>query len=127
MPLLNKLTEGVVSMADKNWHARSAQKERFWLVHIKAWRKSGLSQNEYCRRNKLSTSRFGYWKKKINRQATPVSFVPVPIPEQKTQAGTESNESGLAVFLRNDIRIELNNNFTASTLVKVVDALGGQL
>ena len=113
-------------MADKTWQEKLIQKERFWQAHIKAWKKSGLSQNAYSRRNKLSSSQFGYWKKKINRQTRPVNFFPVSIQSQKIQSEFANNKSGLTIFLKNGIRIELSNDFTATTLVKVVDALGDQ-
>jgi hypothetical protein len=46
---------------------QSRTKKRFWQTHIRVWTKSGPSQNEYCRRNKLRPNRFCYWKKQIER------------------------------------------------------------
>ena len=34
----------------------------FWDNHVKLWQKSGLSQREYCRRNKIKERAFGYHK-----------------------------------------------------------------
>ena len=115
-------------MANKNFQKRSAKKRKLWQAHVRAWEKSGLSQNEYCRRNKLSCSQFCYWKKNLGQQQakTSVSFVPVPahVPELSSNSG--SDDSGLTIFLDNGIRIGLNNDFTSATLTKVVAVLGWQ-
>lgn len=41
------------------------EKVDFWQKHIHSWKKSGLSQADYCQANELSTSNFSKWKKKI--------------------------------------------------------------
>jgi len=62
-------------------------KRRFWKAHLQTWEKSGLSQNDYCRRNKLKVKSFWYWKKKITSKpdAGAVNFVPVPVPNENSQ------------------------------------------
>ena len=115
-------------MTHKSFQERSGKKSKLWQVHIRVWEKSGLSQNEYCRRNKLSSSQFAYWKKNLRQQpARPsVSFVPVPARVPELSSALEDDNSGLMIFLDNGIRIGLNNNFTPATLNKVVSVLGGQ-
>lgn len=115
-------------MANKNFHERSAVKKwKLWQAHVRAWRKSGLSQNEYCRRNQLSSSQFSYWKKNLRQQAkSSVSFVPVPVHAPDLQSASGGDDSGLTIFLDNGIRIRLNNDFTAATLTKVVAVFEGQ-
>lgn len=39
-----------------------------WQTHIQAWKKSGLSQTEYCRQNNISLSSFTNWKSKISSE-----------------------------------------------------------
>ncbi len=115
-------------MANNNFQKRSARKRKLWQAHVRAWKKSGLSQNEYCRRNKLSCSQFCYWKKNLGQpQAKPsVSFVPVPAHAPELPSSSASDDSGLTIFLDNGIQIGLNNGFISATLSKVLAVLGGQ-
>ena len=114
-------------MTDKNYQERCSRKLRFWQVHVRAWEKSGLSQNEYCRRNRLSSSQLAYWKKKIVQQEkVSASFVPVPVQGIKAPTGFGSCDSGLTIFLDNDLRIRLNNGFNPAALNKAVAALRSQ-
>jgi len=87
-------------MANGNWQELSAKKRRFWQAHVQAWGKSGLSQNDYCRRNQLKNNQFGYWKKKLTEQLErAVSFIPVPV-DKPLSAPAGDNNSGLTVILR---------------------------
>lgn len=105
-------------------HSRA--KQRFWHTHISAWEKSGLSQNEYCRRHALRTNQFCYWKKKLfaGSQET-VNFVPVVIGPGSNPEPSTSVDSGLTVCL-GKISIKLSNDFNPSALIKAVEALGEQ-
>ncbi len=102
-------------------------KKRFWQTHIRAWEKSGLSQNEYCRRNKLRSNQFCYWKKKmITGNSDITKFVPVAVQPHKGGENHDLGDSGLTISL-GKISIKLKNDFNPSTLVKVVAVLGGKL
>lgn len=39
---------------EKSWKERAKIKQRRWQVHVEAWEKSGLRQNEYCRQHALT-------------------------------------------------------------------------
>lgn len=54
-------------------------KAEHWRSHVKAQRASGMSQSEYCARNGLSPSSFGYWVQQLSkkRQASAGTFVTV--------------------------------------------------
>lgn len=54
-------------------------KQDFWNEHIRAWRRSGLSQIEYCERQGLKVANLGYWLGKQRRQAEPLTLVPLPL------------------------------------------------
>jgi hypothetical protein len=40
--------------------------EQYWREQVEAWRSSGLSQSEYCRRGGVHWYGFRYWKAKID-------------------------------------------------------------
>lgn len=112
-------------MTDRNFNDQCMKKQRFWQVHIRAWERSGFSQNEYCRRNQLNSSQLRYWKKKLaNDLKIPLKFVPVPVGNNNQEENIDGGDSGLHIIINNDIKIRLNNDFTPSTLAKVVTTLG---
>ena len=111
-------------MADNKLKKLQSKKKRFWEVHVRAWGRSGLSQNDYCKRNQLSSSQFCYWKKKLGQSCNaPLSFIPVAIGSKEQKATTTTSDSGLTIYLDSSVKIGLSNDFTPSTLVKVVAAL----
>ena len=114
-------------MANHNRQEHKISKQRFWKAHVGAWRRSGLSQNEYCRQNNLRKNQLGYWKNKLGRQAVATNFVPVPIPAQEQKAEAGGSASGITICLEAGMSIKVENDFTAETLARVVAALGGQL
>ncbi len=106
----------------KSGKEQSRIKQRQWQAHIHACGKSGLAQNEYCRRNNLSSGQFCYWKKKLKQtKRSAVNFVPVPTCKsgKKSDAPARSS-SGLTIFLDNGIKIGLDNRFNARTLADAV-------
>ena len=42
-----------------------SERGRFWERHLRAWRKTSLSQAQYCRRHNLSAAAFGWWKRRL--------------------------------------------------------------
>lgn len=112
----------------KSRKEQSKIKKRRWQAHLRVWKKSGLSQIEYCRQHNLSSSKFCYWKRKLNRpEDSAVRFVPVPACIQpKVPSQRSINDSGLTILLESGIRIGVDNNFSSRTLADVVAVLGGR-
>jgi hypothetical protein len=42
--------------------------QEFWRRHVEAWRNSGLTQREYCRRHKLLKGTLSYWSSTLGRE-----------------------------------------------------------
>jgi hypothetical protein len=42
-----------------------SERGRFWQRHLRAWRKTSLSQADYCRQQNLSVAAFGWWKRQL--------------------------------------------------------------
>lgn len=42
-------------------HFENAARQSFWLVHIEAWRRSGLTRTAYCRQQRLSKTTLDRW------------------------------------------------------------------
>jgi transposase len=97
------------------------EKKQFWQDHIQAWRRSGLNQSEYCRRQGLNKDAYFYWKKKLSQDSSPLSLVPVPV-----KINLAPTRKPLVVVIDNRYRIEVSEDFEAATLRKVVDTLEGR-
>ena len=39
----------------------------FWTRHVKSWRASGLTQEQYCRRHRLLKGTLGYWASTLGK------------------------------------------------------------
>lgn len=68
----------------------ASEKRAYWAGHIKAWRLSGLSQTEYCRREGLNRNLLSQWKSKLSsakrRRKPEVEFVEVQAPQSSQAA-----------------------------------------
>ncbi len=111
-------------MKGNNWQEQCNEKHRFWKTHVNAWRKSGLSQSEYCRSHELSSHNMVYWKKKFSIEASqPSKFVAVPVVPQST-SHPDGDHSGVTVLV-GDFTIKLSNSFNPIVLSLAVVALEG--
>ena len=73
--------------------AESEALANYWLQQIEAWQSSGQPQHAYCKANKLSYHRFGYWRRKFLQQSQEAQsqkcsgFVPVTPSAPSQSAG----------------------------------------
>lgn len=108
-------------MSQSNHTAELRRKQKFWSVHIDAWRQSGLSQAEYCRRRGLKSYQLSYW---VNRgpcrSASLPALVEVALPKA---AAMVAGESGLRLNTRFGEQLIIDNGFSPESLEKVVQVL----
>jgi transposase len=52
----------------------SGQRRTYWQGQLAAWLKSGLTQTEFCRRQKISVAALGWWKARFARAAKDSGF-----------------------------------------------------
>ena len=97
-------------------------KEQFWKAHVSAWEQSGIGQSEYCRRQELNIRVFGYWKRKLCRKVSELTFVPVAI--KGTYPPNNKPEISLKLIIGNDYGIEVGDGFNPDTLRRVLHVLG---
>jgi hypothetical protein len=101
---------------------KNRKKAEYWRSHIEVWRKSGLSQIDYCRNNNLSRCRFTYWKCKDDKQSKPMTFIPVLHKPSKIPR-TVKNTAPLKVLMGDRYRIEIGDGFTPETLSRLMYTL----
>ena len=92
------------------------EKEMFRL--ISQCSESGLTNKEFCRRNKLCPQTFYYWKKKFQKkkhEPVPGNFIPVELPSRA--------EHGSEIELRypNGVQIKVNASAGAGFIRQLVN------
>jgi len=113
---------GVDSQDTGETKATSGGRRRQFEEHIRRWRSSGLTQAEYCRRNELKWSTFHYWRKRLAATSQAVTLVQVPVGFNRNGLGPWGQ--GLTLLLGDRYKVEIGDNFKASTLARLVDTLG---
>jgi hypothetical protein len=115
----------------------AGEKRRWWEAHVRAWERSGLRQSEYCRRQKLDRSVFGYWKQKGSRErsAERESAAAAALPARLVAVGTVEAEgeqaprlgwaqaSPLSVVVRGRYCVEVSEGFSSATLTQLIQTL----
>jgi len=115
-----------------------------WQALLTAWRRSGLSQAEFCRRRDLAPGTFGWWKHTLAREAdasrrtarpaparavvaptfVPVRVVPAPVPSPATPVGpSPTADATLEIVLARGRLVRVRGAVTAPWLAAVVAAL----
>ncbi len=99
---------------------------RHWKVHVGALKQSGLNRAEYCRQHKLSYHTLTYWQRKLSRTQTTsneTTLVPVPFKAIFNQHSVEPARAALKIILSDKIAIEVGENFSSATLVRLLATL----
>ncbi len=107
-----------------NSQLKSSQEAKrvYWQQQIKAWKKSGLSQKQYCLSRSLALSTFCYWKKRFNNSvlSSPPKFYPLTIPTSLP----ESTDAGLMLLVGpKQIQVKIQEDFSPTALKKLITVL----
>ena len=96
-----------------------SERERKWREHVRAWRKSGLSQAEYCRQHGLMPHDFSWWKGEIaRRDSRAPAFVPVQVALPQTAPYAFELELSGGRVLRFDAGVD---PMALNTVVRVLE------
>ena len=98
----------------------------YWQKHISQWSESGLTQAEYCRRNKLSAAAFHWWKRHLRKRSetqknpsTSMQFVEVHGVPPTLVGRSETYE----VILSRDRAIRVGHDFDSDVLKRLIAAV----
>jgi hypothetical protein len=80
-------------MAANQQHKPLTARGQFWLGHLERWSQSGLSQAQYCRRQRLSAAAFGWWKGQLSTARTRAE----PAPAKNKTGGKDGSFVELTV------------------------------
>lgn len=102
-------------------------KQKHWGNHISCWRKSGLTQRQYCLRQGIAISTFSYWIRKLGKGAEitgPTRFYPITVKNTSTLPDKIGFHTGIRLSLCNDkFKIDLEKEFSGTALKKLIATL----
>lgn len=108
---------------------RGSLTQRQWQAHVQAFRRSGLSRAEYCRRQSISYHALTYWQRKLSRPGTDRSvpaLVPVPLAGNIVTHSSQVSRAVLRVILPGRLSIEVGDGFSPATLSRLLATLEGR-
>ena len=99
-------------------------KRGYWQRHITLWKRSGLSQRQYCQSHSLALSTFGYWNRKLRKpQPAAAHFYPLTVPPI-TAPGNNKSDSGLRLCFRDKkYQVDIAKEFSSTSLKKLISTL----
>jgi hypothetical protein len=106
---------------------RRRHSEQYWRSQVEAWRSSGLTQSEYCRRGAVHWYGFRYWKSKLDVEAArelrgdETKLVAVKVASAGGCGGAE-----VRIRLNGGRLVEVSPGFDIETLRRVVAVLEGR-
>lgn len=106
-----------------------SSRQKKWQRIISDWQESGLTKAEYCRRNNISSRKFSYHsvknkafsKPRQTDNSEPGSFAEVVCDESASPAKQNSKSSPLVLRLDCGGSIELDNDFNADLLRRLLE------
>ncbi len=107
-------------MANGSGSSELAGKAKYWTKQVEGWRRSGLSQVEFCQEHGLSRWGFLYWRRKLlDRSAGDVSFIQVA----NTATLCSGSADGINIVVDDRYRVEISEGFAGATLRRLLDIL----
>lgn len=107
---------------NKETRLKESDKMRYWRSKNEEWKKSNLTQPDFCARENINYTTFCYWRGVFtSKQKEKPKLLPVHI--QKQQAA--SSNSGIRIQLPNQIQCIVPSNTNKADLVMILDVLRG--
>lgn len=111
-------------MKKQNNQKQQSRSLRHWQAHLAALKKSGLSRAEYCRQHQLSYHALAYWYRKLAKPVVEeTTLVPVTLSPSIRMNSVPSAPSPLKIILPNKIAVEVSDNFSPTTLTRLLTTL----
>ena len=91
-----------------------------WHKTLEAWKSSGQTRSEFCRKQNIRVSTFDYWKRKLqDRSSAERGFVKVPL----SRNGVEKTAK-IQIVIDSRFSVELHAGFELNDLITVLRAIG---
>ena len=111
-------------MTRQSRQKRQSRVRRHWEAHLTAQKQSGLSRAEYCRQHQLSYYAATYWQRKLSKPINKgTTLVPVTFTSNIIKRPVPAVGATLKVVLPDKIAIEVSDNFSQTTLTRLLATL----
>jgi hypothetical protein len=90
----------------------------YWRAHVKAQRKSGLTQREYCRQNDISYWSYNPWKRKLEGRGDLFYEISPKIIQDLTV-----DNKNIEITVNDNIKISIPEGFSTDTLRDILHVL----
>ena len=96
-----------------------------WFKHIDAWKQTGISQAEYCRKHNLRPNQFWYWKAKLQGRSgnTSIQSVTSGFAVAQFETFTTEPNQGLSVTLPDGTKVNDINAVNIHLAAQLLEAL----
>ena len=74
-------------------------KEKLWTARIDEWKRSGLSQRQYCEENHLALATFGWWRKRLKTRECASAPGFIEIPRNRSLVPDRTSVSALQIVI----------------------------
>ncbi len=102
---------------------RRRQSEQYWRGQVEAWRGSGLTQSEYCRRGGVHWYGFRYWKSKVDFELCGGPAAGGKLVAVKVRAEGRAASGEIRIRVAGRYVVEVSAGFDGSLLGQVMDLL----
>ncbi len=101
----------------------SLNKLEEWKKILLNYENSGITQEEFCKKNQFKIATFKYWKAKVSNQNLIESTL-IPVSILSNQEPTAEKEcSGIVLELRDGMRCRFNKEFHSESFSKLLSIL----
>lgn len=98
---------------------RNADRKEYWEAHVSDFRKSGLTQREYCRQHKISYWSFNSWKSRLEKSEDTGQLTEVP--RDKIQPCMKA--APFEIVVNDAVKIIIPDNFNPEELGRILTVL----
>ena len=105
-------------------HFKNKARREWWSIHIEAWRRSGVSQAEYCRQHRFAETTFTRWLQHLAGEETARKLTEYQT-ELRREKRREEREKGLKrrQRQRNSVSTDVRNRGTQAFWAMHVEAM----
>lgn len=97
-------------------------KAKLWAPRIDEWKRSGLTQRQYCEDNHLALATFSWWRKRLKQDGSRSSKAFVEIPIERAVSTDGGSGGSLSIGLGR-YTITVNGSVDHSLLESVLNVL----
>jgi hypothetical protein len=74
-------------------------KAKLWAARIDEWKRSGVSQPQYCEDNHLALATFSWWRKRLKQQRSRSgdAFVEIPVERALSTRGGRGGSLSIGI------------------------------